>query len=76
MSAVGQRLRGAVARRRRRRARLPWKQLEAEATRQGCSPADIFFDRAGRSATADPGADSGWGDSQPVPGTRASRGTA
>ena len=31
-----------------RHAKLPWKELEAEAARQGCSPADIFFDRAGR----------------------------
>jgi hypothetical protein len=35
-------------RRRRRRPTLPWAELEAEAARQGCSPADIFFDRAGR----------------------------
>jgi hypothetical protein len=28
---------------RRRGATLPWAELEAEATRQGCSPADIFF---------------------------------
>jgi hypothetical protein len=34
-----------------RRATLPWRELEAEAARQGCSPADIFFDRAGH---ADP----------------------
>jgi hypothetical protein len=33
--------------RRTRQARLPWDELEAEAARQGCSPADIFFDRAG-----------------------------
>ena len=32
---------------RARRAKLPWHELEAEAERQGCSPADIFFDRAG-----------------------------
>jgi hypothetical protein len=31
-----------------RRAKLPWRELEAEAARQGCSAADIFFDRAGR----------------------------
>ena len=31
-----------------RRATLPWAELEAEAARQGCSPADVFFDRAGR----------------------------
>ena len=34
--------------RRRRWAKLPWKELENEAARQGCSEADIFFDRAGR----------------------------
>ena len=27
---------------------LPWAELEAEAARQDCSPADVFFDRAGR----------------------------
>ena len=32
---------------RARRAKLPWGELEAEAARQGCSAADIFFDRAG-----------------------------
>jgi hypothetical protein len=36
------------ARTRIRRARLPWRALEAEAARQGCSPADIFFDWAGQ----------------------------
>jgi len=35
--------------RRIRRAKLPWPELESEAARQGCSPADIFFDWAGRS---------------------------
>jgi hypothetical protein len=34
-------------RRRIRRARLPWRDLEAEAARQGCSPPDIFFDWTG-----------------------------
>jgi hypothetical protein len=34
--------------RRVRRAKLPWHELETEAARQGCSAADIFFDRAGR----------------------------
>jgi hypothetical protein len=34
--------------RRLRRAALPWAELEAEAARQGCAPADVFFDRAGR----------------------------
>jgi hypothetical protein len=29
-------------------ARLPWKDLEAEAIRQGCTAADVFFDWAGR----------------------------
>ena len=41
-------LKGISERRRMRGATLPWDELEAEATRQGCSPADIFFDRAGR----------------------------
>lgn len=27
---------------------LPWAEVEAEAARQGCSVADIIFDRAGR----------------------------
>jgi hypothetical protein len=40
-------------RRRGRGATLPWDELEAEAARQRCSPADIFFDRAG---LGDPGA--------------------
>ena len=40
--------RAFLDRRRRRRAKLPWRELEDEAARQGCSPADIFFDRAGR----------------------------
>ncbi len=39
--------------RRKRRAKLPWRALEAEAARQGCSPADIFFDRAGRVAAVE-----------------------
>lgn len=30
-----------------RRTRLPWRKLEAEAARQGCSAADIFYDWAG-----------------------------
>jgi hypothetical protein len=45
---IGQIARAFLQARRRRRARLPWRELEAEAARQGCSPADIFFDRAGR----------------------------
>jgi hypothetical protein len=52
MSAAGDLLRRAAHRHRCRRARLPWKALEAEATRQGCSGADIFFDWAG--GTLDP----------------------
>jgi hypothetical protein len=40
--------------RRRRRPTLPWAELEAEAVRQGCSPADIFFDRAGRAMPNSP----------------------
>jgi hypothetical protein len=39
------------------KARLPWDELEAEARRQGCSPADIFFDRAGHGCV--PGAVAG-----------------
>ncbi len=45
---IGNRARAIRAELQRRRARLPWAELEAEARRQGCSPADIFFDRAGR----------------------------
>jgi hypothetical protein len=41
-------LKGLWESRRTRGASLPWHELEAEAARQGCSPADIFFDRAGR----------------------------
>ena len=40
-------LKGLVDRRPMRGPSLPWHDLEAEAARQGCSPADIFFDRAG-----------------------------
>ncbi len=43
--------------RRIRRATLPWRELEAEAARQGCSPADIFFDRAGRTVGLPGGGD-------------------
>ena len=42
------RVRSVLERRRDQRARLPWRELEAEAARQGVSAADIFFDRAGR----------------------------
>jgi hypothetical protein len=41
-------------RRRIRRARLPWEDLEAEATRQGCSPSDIFFDWTARKSQETP----------------------
>jgi hypothetical protein len=40
-------LKSILGRRRARGATLPWDELEAEAARQRCSPADIFFDRAG-----------------------------
>ena len=40
----------------RRRARLPWAELEAEAHRQGCSPADLFFDWAARASEPELGA--------------------
>lgn len=40
-------LQNALKWRRANRAALPWDELEAEAARQGCSSADIFFDRAG-----------------------------
>ena len=40
-------LNGLKQRWRARSAKLPWHEIEAEAARQGCSPADIFFDRAG-----------------------------
>lgn len=47
MRTIGEMARTFRAERRRRRAKLPWRELEAEALRQGRSPADIFFDRAG-----------------------------
>ena len=50
VSAVRQLFRGVVRRWRCRRARLPWRQREAEAARQGCSAADTFFDLAGPGA--------------------------
>lgn len=48
MRSIKQTLHTLRDQRRRRRATLPWAELEAEAARQGCSAADIFFDRAGR----------------------------
>ena len=50
-------LRGLVHRWRARRAKLPWTELEAEAVRQGCSAADIFFDRAGAAEPSVAGAE-------------------
>jgi hypothetical protein len=41
--------------RRRRRATLPWAELEADAARRGCAVADIFHDRAGRPVPGLPG---------------------
>ncbi len=41
-------VRAARENRRIRRAKLPWRELEAEAARQCVSPAYIFFYRAGR----------------------------
>jgi hypothetical protein len=43
-------LNGLKQRWRAGRATLPWHEIEAEAARQGCSPADVFFDRAGLGA--------------------------
>jgi hypothetical protein len=48
MASIKDTFRTLQERRRRRRATLPWPELEAEAMRQGCSAADIFFDCAGR----------------------------
>ena len=50
---IANRARAIRAELQRRRARLPWPELEAEARRQGCSPADIFFDRAGRASESE-----------------------
>jgi hypothetical protein len=54
MSAVRELLRRAAQRRRCWCARLPWEELEAEAERQGCSAADVFFDWAGRTVIRSP----------------------
>jgi len=48
-------LKEVLKRRRARHAALPWDELEAEAARQRCSPADIFFDRAGDGHAGEPG---------------------
>lgn len=29
-------------------AELPWEEIEAAARHQGCTPADVIWDRAGR----------------------------
>lgn len=55
MSFSAAALRRILDGRRTRGASLPWHELEAEAARQGCSPADIFFDRAGRAEPNDAG---------------------
>jgi hypothetical protein len=55
MRAIRQTLRALQEWRRVRRATLPWAELEAEADRQGCSPADVFYDRAGRPVPGLPG---------------------
>lgn len=48
MRSIKHTLHAHQQRRQAARAKLPWEELEAEAARQGCSAADIFFDRAGR----------------------------
>jgi hypothetical protein len=74
MSAVRDMLRRASQRHRGQSARLPWKELEAEAARQGCSPADIFFDRAGQAKIAPSKvADLGGFSAQPSPSGHADR---
>jgi hypothetical protein len=49
-----------------RRATLPWDDLEAEAARQRCSPADIFFDRAGLGDADDADGLAGGGPASPA----------
>jgi hypothetical protein len=49
MPSITDTFRALLEQRRRRCARLPWAELEAEAVRKGCSTADILFDRTGRS---------------------------
>jgi hypothetical protein len=50
MRSIKYALQARKERRRLSRTTLPWAELEAEATRQGCSAADVFFDLAGRPA--------------------------
>ena len=52
--SVLQSLKEVLHGRRVRRATLPWDELEAEAARERCSPADIFFDRAGDGDAGEP----------------------
>jgi hypothetical protein len=54
MLSIKQTIHALSERRRRHRPTLPWAELEAEAARQGCSPADIFFDRVGRARPDSP----------------------
>jgi len=65
MRSIKQTLHSLQDQHRRRWARLPWAELEAEAARQGCSAADIFFDRAGRPVAGLPAV----GDSPGAPAT-------
>jgi hypothetical protein len=60
-------------RRRVARATLPWAELEAEAARQGCSPADVFFDRAARPMTGLPATGIAVAAREPKPGGRQAR---
>jgi hypothetical protein len=50
MRSIRRRLQTLFDHRHVRHAKLPWAELEAEADRQGCSAADIFYDRAGHRA--------------------------
>lgn len=49
-----------------RRTRAAWEELTAEATRQGCTTADLLFDWVGRSSAAA-------GEGTPVTGMNSSR---
>jgi hypothetical protein len=73
MHSIKQTLQARQRRRRAARATLPWAELEAEASRQGCSPADVFFDRAGRAVPGPPIPDitSPVRDTEQVPGDSA-----
>ena len=54
MRLIKQALRDRKERRRILHATLPWAELEAEAARQGCSAADVLFDRAGQRVSEPP----------------------